>query len=347
MIGAKIGFDLGTTNVLAVVEGKGVKIDEPSVIAYDTFTEKVKAIGKEAYNMIGRSPDSLTVIQPIRKGTVFDYEAVQNILRFYIQKICGSQIFKPNVIVCVPSSVSELDKRTVLELATSSGAARACVIEEPLAAAIGAGVDTKDFRGTMIVDIGGGTTDIAVVANGFVALSTSVVTAGNDFDEAICRFLRQEKNIEVGNVTAERLKVQVGAAKFLDAEIAVRAVGKDASSKLPKTVEVTSTDIFLSIKEQLDVIVENIRLLLQQTPPELNADVAVNGIILTGGGAMIRGIDEYIESKLGIRTNCAKDPSRCVINGIDYFLKNMKALEENGYVFMSHQDIKDFEEYED
>ncbi len=344
MLGTKIGFDLGTTSVLALVEGRGVRIDEPSVIAYDTFTEKIKAVGTEAYKMIGRSPDSLTVVQPIRNGTIFNYEAVQNMLCYYIQKICGSQIFKPNVIVCVPSQVSELDKRTVLDLATSSGAARACVIEEALAAAIGAGVDTKDFKGTLIVDIGGGTTDIAVVTGGLVALSSSIKTAGNTFDEAICRYIRTNKSTIIGNVTAENAKKQVGAAKVLDAELAVRAVGKDYITKLPQSIEITSTDIFNSLKEHLDYIVENIRLVLQDTPPELNADIAVNGIVITGGGALLKGIDEYIESKLNIRTRCADDPQRCVINGLGYFLKNMKSLEENGYVFKSYQDIKDYEE---
>lgn len=344
MLGTKIGFDLGTSSVLALVEGKGIKIDEPSVIAYDSFTEKIKAIGKDAYKMIGRSPDSLTVVQPIRNGTVFDYDAVQNMLGFYIQKICGSQIFKPNVIVCVPSQVSELDKKTVLDLTINSGAARACVIEEPLAAAMGAGIDTKEFKGTLIVDIGGGTTDIAVVAGGFVALSSSIKTAGNAFDDAICRYIRQEKGTEIGNITAENVKKQVGAAKFLDAELAVRAVGKDSVTKLPKTIEVTSTDVFICLQELFDDIVENIRLLLQDTPPELNADIAVNGIVLTGGGALIKGIDSYIESKLGIRTRCAKEPLKCVVNGIGYFLKNMKSLEENGYVFKSYQDINDYED---
>lgn len=344
MFGSKIGFDLGTTTVMAYVDGKGIKIDEPSVIAYDTFTDKVKAIGTDAYKMIGRSPDSLTVVQPIRNGTIYDYEAVQNMMSFYIQKICGSQIFKPSVIVCVPSEVTELDKRTIIDVAISSGASRACVIEEPLAAAIGAGVDTKRFNGTLIVDIGGGTTDIAVVAGGFVARSISVNVAGNAFDEAICRYLRAEKGIDIGSVTAEAVKKQVGCAKVLDAELAVRAVGKDHITNLPKTIEVTSTDIFECITEQLDVIVDSIKHLLRDTPPELNADVSVNGIIITGGGALIRGIDKFIESKLKIRTRCANDPTKCVINGISYFLKNMKALEEYGYVFKSYQDIKDYEE---
>ena len=343
MLGTKIGFDLGTSTVLAYVEGKGIKIKEPSVIAYDTFTQKTKAIGAEAYKMIGRSPDSLTVVQPIRNGTVYDYDAVQIMLAYYIQKICGSQIFKPNVIVSVPSQVSELDKRTILDLATTSGAARACVIEEPLVAARGADID-KEFRGTMIVDIGGGTTDIAVITGGLVALSASIKVAGNSFDESICRLARQEKNIEIGLVTAEKIKKDVGAVKILDAELAVRAVGKDTTTKMPKTVEITSNEVFDAVKADVDLIIENIRLVLQETPPELNADISVNGIVITGGGALLRGIDEYIENKLGIRTRCAENPVDCVINGIGYYLKNMDELEQNGYVFKTYQDINDFEE---
>lgn len=343
MLGTKIGFDLGTSNVLAYVEGKGIRINEPSVIAYDTFDEKIKAIGSEAYKMIGKAPDSLTVIRPIRNGTVYDYDAVQNILSYYIQKICGSQIFKPNVIVSVPSQVSELDKRTILELATSSGAARACVIEEPLVAAIGADIG-KEFRGTMIVDIGGGTTDIAVITGGLVALSSSIKIAGNSFDNSICRFTRREKNTIIGKITAEKIKKQVGTAKLLDAELAVRAVGKDRVTKLPKSIELTSTDVFEAIKSNLNTIIENIRLVLEETPPELNADISVNGIVLTGGGALLRGIDGYIEERLGVRTRCAPNPAECVINGIGYYLKNMSELERNGYVFKSYQDINEFEE---
>ncbi len=343
MLGTKIGFDFGTSNVLAYVEGKGIRINEPSVIAYDTFDDKVKAIGNEAYKMIGKAPDSLTVVRPIRNGTVYDYDAVQNMMSYYIQKICGSQIFKPNVIVSVPSQVSELDKRTILELATSSGAARACVIEEPFVAAIGADI-SKEFRGTMIVDIGGGTTDIAVITGGLVAISSSVKIAGNSFDNSICRFARREKNTVIGKITAEKVKKQVGTAKLLDAELAVRAVGKDRVTKLPKTIELTSTDVFEAIRSNLNTIVENIRLVLQETPPELNADISVNGIVLTGGGALLRGIDSFIEEKLGIKTRCADKPTECVINGIGYYLKNMNELERNGYVFKSYQDINEFEE---
>ena len=343
MLGTKIGFDLGTSNVLAYVEGKGIKINEPSVIAYDTFDDKIKALGKEAYKMIGRSPDSLTVIRPIRNGTVYNYDAVQNMMSIYIQKICGTQIFKPNVLISVPTSVSELDKRTILDLATSSGAAKACIIEEPLVAAVGAGI-SDEFRGTMIVDIGGGTTDIAVISGGLVAMSASVNIAGNTFDNSIRKFARKKRKTIIGHITAEKVKIEVGAAKMLDAELAVRAVGKDTITKLPKSIELTSTDVFEAIKPNLDLIVEKIRLVLQDTPPELNADVSINGIVLAGGGALLNGIDEYIENKLSIRTYCAENPLECVVNGIGYYLKNMDELERKGYVFKTYQDINEFVE---
>lgn len=344
MLGTKIGIDIGSSSILAIVEGKGVRINEPSVIAYDTFTGKIKAIGSEAYQMIGKNPDSLTVIRPMRDGTVFDFDALQNLLCIYIQKVCGNKIFKPNVIVCIPSGVTDLDKRTILDLTTSAGAARACVIEEPLAAALGADIGSQDNHGKMIVDIGGGTTDIAVITGGCVAVSGSLNIAGKTFDDDICRFARRERDTIIGSVTAETVKKQVGATKFLDAELATRAVGKDYITKLPKSIELSSTDIFLCIREHLDQIVENIRLILEKTPPELNADVSVNGIILTGGGALLRGIDEYIENKIGIHTSCAENPELCVVNGIGVMLKDMKVLEENGYVFKSNIDIKDYED---
>ena len=344
MLGAKIGIDLGSSTVLALVEGKGIVISEPSVIAYDTFNEKIKAIGKDAYKMLGRNPDSLTVIQPIREGVIYDYDAVQNMLSYYIQKLCGNRILKPNVIVCVPSKVTELDKRTVLELITSAGATRACVIEEPLAAALGAGIEAGEHKGTMVVDIGGGTTDLAVVTRGCVAVSDTINVAGDSFDEAICRFMKNERDVILGKMSAEKVKKQVGAAKILDAELAVRAVGQDSSTKLPKATEISSTDIFGCLKEQLDVIAESIKELLQRTPPELVSDVSSNGIVLTGGSAMLRGIDEYIEEKTGLRTRVADKPIQCVVNGIGMMLEDMSLLSENGYVFKSIMDIDDYEE---
>lgn len=344
MLGTKIGFDLGTSAIVAYVEGKGIKINEPSVIAYDTFDEKVKAIGTEAYKMLGKNPDSLTVIQPIKDGYIYDYDALQQMMCYFIQKICLNRIFKPNVLACVPSGTSEIDKKSVTDLLISSGAARACVIEEPLAAALGAGVDMKNPNGVLIVDIGGGTTDIAIVSRGIVAISDSVSVAGNSFDEAVCRFMRRERDTIIGKSTAERVKKEIGAAKFLDAELAIRAVGKDYITKLPKNSELTSTDIFLCIREQLEKITDSIKHLLSITQPELVADIMKNGMIITGGGANIRGIDEYFASKLNFNVRCAENPESCVAKGLGVMLDDIKILEENGYIFRSYADITEFEE---
>ena len=344
MLGTKIGFDLGTSSIVANVDGKGIKINEPSVIVYDTFEEKAKTIGTEAYKMLGKTPDSLVAVRPIRDGYIFDFESLEHMLRYYIKRICKNRIFKPNVIACVPSNTNEIEKKTVTDLLISSGAARACVIEEPLAAALGAGVSVKDPEGYLIVDIGGGTTDIAVISRGCVAVSDSVEIAGNTFDEDICRFARRERDTIIGSVTAERVKKQVGAAKFLDAELAVRAVGKNYITKLPKSIELTSSDVFLCIREHLEKILESIKYLLSGTQPELVADIIKNGMIITGGGANIRGIDDYFHSKLGFNVRWAEKPEWCVANGLGVLLDDIKVLEENGYVFRSYADINDFEE---
>ena len=344
MLGTKIGFDLGTTTIAANVDGKGIKINEPSVIVYDCFEEKVKAIGKEAYKMLGKTPDYLTAIRTIIDGDIYDYGALEQMLCYFIQKICGNRILKPSIIACVPSETNEIDKKTVTDLLISSGAARACVIEEPLAAALGAGVSIKNPEGVLIVDIGGGTPAPPVVTRGCSATSSSVGIAGHAFDEDICRFARRERDTVIGSITAEKVKKQVGAAKFLDAELAVRAVGKDYITKLPKSIELTSTDIFLCIREHLEKIVESIKLLLSGTQPELVADIAKNGMIITGGGANIRGIDDYFRTKFGFNVKCAESPELCVANGLGVLLDDIKVLEENGYVFRSYADMNDFEE---
>lgn len=342
MLGTKIGFDIGSSTVFALAEGKEISVSEPSVIAYDTFTGKVKAIGKDAAEMLGRNPDSLTVVQPVRKGAVCDFDAVQQMLSFYIQKICGNRIFKPNIMMCVPVGISEIDKRSLLEIAEKAGASRACVVEEPLAAALGAGFSPSEFKGKMVADIGGGTTELAIIAHGGIAVSKSVSIAGDSFDEAICRFLRRERDIIIGTVTAEYIKRKIGAAGFLEAELAIRVTGKDYFTKLPKSTEITSTDIFLCVKEHLDAIADEIKEMLQEAPPELAADVYTNGIVLTGGSALLRKIDSYLSEKIGYRVICALDPACSVIKGISVLLKDMNLLEENGYVFRAYNEINEY-----
>ncbi|MDD6276390.1 MAG: rod shape-determining protein [Clostridia bacterium] len=344
MLGTKIGFDLGTSSTLALVDGKGVRVNEPSVIAYDTFDEKTVAIGNRAQEMLGRSPDSITVVQPIKNGSIYDYEAIRNILTYYIEKLCGNKIFKPSVALCVPANVTALEKRSVLDLTVSSGAARACIIDEALAAALGAGVDINDNKGTMIVDIGGGTTDIAVITKGCIAESISLPIAGNTLDEDIIRFAKREKGTVIGEVTAESVKSQVGSAVELDAEIAVRAVGKDYVTKLPKSIEISSSDVYSAISDSLNKIVDGIKRLLRGTSGELTADLFANGIIITGGGANLMGIDKFIEQNTDIRTRCAENPELCVINGIGILLDDENLMRDNGYEFKSYMDIKETEE---
>lgn len=326
------------------VQGKGLVFSEPSVIAYDEQTGKISAIGKKAYEMTGRNSDWINVIRPVKDGSVFNFQSMQSVLSYYVQKVCGSKVLKPNILICVPGDSNTVDRRTLIDLATSSGAAKACVVEEPLAAAVGAGIDVNKPTGTIVIDIGGGTTDISVVAKGMICVSRSVKIAGNTFDDDIMNFLRREKELVVGKITAERIKKAVGCTSFLEAEIAVRAVGKDLLTGLPKETEITSAEVFMSIREHLEALTEEIRLLLEQTPPELTADVASNGIVITGGSAKLTGINKFVEYRTGIRTKVAKAPDRCVIKGLAKLSRNKTLLERNACFYKTRQELG-YEEY--
>lgn len=344
MIGTNICFDPGTCNMALWVQGKGIVLSEPSVISYDAQTGKISAIGKKAYDMTGRNPDWVDVVRPVKDGSVFNFQTMQSVLSYYVQKICGSKMLKPNILVCIPGDSNTVDRRTVLDLATASGAAKACVVEEPLAAAVGAGIDVNSYEGTMVVDMGGGTTDIAVVAKGMVCVSRSVKSAGNAFDDAIINYLKKEKDAVVGKITAENIKKEVGCTSFLEAEIAVRAVGKDIVTGLPKELEITSADVFMSIREQLESLTEEIRLLLEKTPPELTADVSQNGIVITGGSANLTGIDRFIQYRTGIPTRVADEPDKCVIKGLARLSRTRKLLERNACFYKTRQELG-YDEY--
>lgn len=344
MIGTSICFDPGTCNMTMWVQGKGIVLNEPSVISYDAQTGKISAIGKKAYEMTGRNPDWIDVIRPVKDGSVFNFQSMQSVLSYYVHKICGNKVLKPNILICVPGDSNTVDRRTLIDLATSSGAAKACVVEETLAAAVGAGIDVNSNKGTLIVDIGGGTTDIAVIAKGMVCISNSIKIAGNSFDEAIINYLKKEKEIVIGKISAENIKKQVGCTSFLEAELAVRAVGKDTVTGLPKEVEMSSADVFMSIREQLEAITEEIRLLLEKTPPELTADVAMNGIIITGGSANLTGIEKFFEYRTGIPTVVAHEPEKCVIKGMAKLTKAKKLLERNACFYKTRQELG-YDEY--
>ena len=344
MLGRNIGIDLGTTSVIIYTQGKGVVLDEPSAVAYKTQTKRLCAVGQKAFDMLERNPDSLRVVQPLRDGVVSDFTATRQMLTRYLTKVCSNSIFKPNVVVCMPSGVTNLEKRTVLDIVTAAGAGRACLMEEPLAAALGAGVDTAAATGTLVVDIGGGTTDIAVITQGSIAVSSSVKVAGNAFDEAIIRQVRRERDVIIGHKTAERIKTTIGCAVLPEAELFLTVKGKNYISNLPATLEVSSTDCFLAMREQIEAISEAVRSLLEITPPELVGDIASNGIVLTGGGAMLLRMSDAIQNKTGIKTRLAENPRTCVARGIGKALGNLELLVEQGYIFKNREEITGFYE---
>ncbi len=344
MIGTNICFSLGTGSLSVFVSGKGIIANEPSVVAINPENGKIISMGKKAYEMLGKNHDWIDVVNPIKDGGVFDFQTVQNIIGYYIQRVCENKIWKPNVLISIPCETNSVDKRTILELATASGASKACLIEEPLAAAIGAGVDVNSYKGIMVVDIGAGKTDVAVIARGMVCTSKSIKVGGNALNEAIITYLKKEKDVVIGFQMAETVKKDIGCTNFLEAELAVRAVGKSVKTNLPVSTEVTSADIFLSFNDQLETIVNAIGDVLEKTPPELCADVLKTGIVLTGGSAQLTGIDSFIKYRTGIKTMIAKEPDKCVIKGMGKVLKAPSILERNGYYFKTRQELVGYDE---
>ncbi len=339
MLGTNIGIDLGTTSVIACVEGKGIVLSEPSVVAYRKTTGKIMALGKAAFHMVGREPDSVEVVRPMKDGVVSDFTVTEHMLRYYIKKICGNQIFKPNIIVSMPGTVTNLEKRTILDVITASGAGKACLIEEPLAAALGAGIDINHPSGTMIIDLGGGTTDIAVITMGTMAIASSIKIAGNALNDDIVRYCRRERDIIIGELTAEDIKKRVGCAYLRKEETAIFAKGKDYFTGMPIDFEITSNEAYLAMREHINMILDAIQSVFEDTPPELVSDIMEEGIILTGGTALLFGIDLAIKELTGVHTHIAEDPINCVANGIEKVLGDMDFLLENGYLFKSRQDI--------
>lgn len=339
MLGLSVGIDLGTTSVMIYVEGKGIVLSEPSVVARDTMTGEVLAIGSEAYEMIGRNPDSITVVRPMKDGVVSDFPMTEHMLQLYIQKICRNSIFKPHVIVCMPSTVTNLEQRTILDVATASGAGVACLMEEPMAAAIGAGIDIDHPYGTLVVDIGGGTTDVAVITMGSIAISNSVKLAGNAFDEALIRYVKRKKSVVIGYRTAEDIKKRIGCAVPRDAELAIVGKGKNYITGMPESFEISSTETMEAFEGLLEYLYEAVRNVLEVTPPELISDISGQGIILTGGGSLLYGLDKYLEERIGISVKVADDAVNCVVKGTGVALKNIDRLIESGYIFKNREEI--------
>ena len=324
-----LGIDLGTASILVYVKGKGVVLKEPSVVAFDRDTNMIKAIGEEARLMLGRTPGNIVAVRPLRQGVISDYIVTEKMIKYFVQKALGKRTFKkPNISICVPSGVTEVEKKAVEEAAFAAGAREVHLIEEPVAAAIGAGIDISKPCGNMVVDIGGGTTDIAVISLGATVESTSVKVAGDDFDDAIVRYMRKKHNLLVGERTAEEIKIGIGTC-FKKTEVKKMEVrGRNLVTGLPKIIEVTSEEVEEALREATTQIVEAIHGVLENTPPELSADIAVRGIVLTGGGCLLDGLEELIESKTGINTMTAEDPMTAVAIGTGRYLEVMDEMNQ-------------------
>lgn len=319
-----IGIDLGTANVLVYIKGKGVVLEEPSVVAYDRDTSRIKAIGEEARQMLGRTPGNIVAVRPLKQGVISDYSVTERMIKYFIQKSIGKRRFrKPMVSICVPSSATEVEKKAVEDATYEAGARYVKIIEEPIAAAIGANIDISKPCGNMIVDIGGGTTDIAVTSLGGAVVSNSVKVAGDDFDEAIVRYMRKKHNLLIGERTAEEIKIKVGACYARPETLSMEVRGRNLVTGLPKTISLTSEETEDALKEATAQIIEAIHNALEMTPPELAADIADRGIVLTGGGALLYGLEDLIEEKTGINTMTAENPMRCVAIGTGKYVEMM------------------------
>jgi len=329
-----IGIDLGTASVLVYIKGKGIVLKEPSVVAMDINTKTLLAVGVEAQRMLGRTPGNIVAIRPLRDGVISDFNMTERMLRYFLDKICKRRIFKPRVIICVPSGVTEVEKRAVIDAAMQAGASKTYLIEEPIAAAIGAGIDISKPNGNMIVDIGGGTTDVAVISLGGIVVSTSIKVAGDKFDEAIVKYIRKKHNVLIGERTAEEMKINIGCVfqiKDEKGETQQKTMdirGRSLVSGLPKTISVSSDEMFEAFEEPSASIVDAVKSVLEQTPPELVGDISTNGIVMTGGGSLVSGLDKLIERETGIRCYIADDAVSCVAIGTGKTLDNIDILPE-------------------
>ena len=322
MLGSDIGIDLGTASVLVYVKGTGVVLKEPSVVAIDSSSKKVKAIGEEARLMLGRTPSSISAIRPLRQGVISDYDVTEKMLRYFIRKSTGNHYFrKPRISICIPSGATEVEKRAVEEATYNAGAREVAIIEEPIAAAIGAGIDITKPSGNMIVDIGGGTSDIAVISLGGAVVSASVKIAGDDFDTAIASYMRTKHNLLIGERMAENIKINIGSAYKRKEPVYMQVKGRDLVSGYPQEITVSSVETEEALKDATSNIVEAIHGVLENTPPELAADIVDRGIVLTGGGSLLYGLEELIHEKTGIVTMTAEEPMTAVAIGTGEYVE--------------------------
>ena len=323
MASSDIGIDLGTASILVYVKGKGVVLKEPSVVAYDRDTEQIMAIGEEARLMLGRTPGNIVAVRPLRQGVISDYKTTEKMLKYFIQKAVGKSFFgrRPRISVCVPSGVTDVEKRAVEDATYQAGARDVYIIEEPVAAAIGAGIDISSPCGNMLEDIGGGASDIAVITLDGVVVSSSIKVAGDDFDDAIVRFMRKRHNLLIGERSAEEIKINIGTCYKRPENISMDIRGRNLVTGLPKTVTVSSDETEEALREVTSQIVDAVHSVLERTPPELAADIADRGIVLTGGGALLHGLEDLIEENTGITTMTAEEPLTAVAIGTGKYIE--------------------------
>lgn len=325
-----IGIDLGTANTLIKVAGEeGVALREPSVVAVNQKIRHVLAVGNEAKDMVGKTPGAIVAIRPLKSGVIADFEVTQAMLKYFIKKVCKDGLFgKPRVVICVPSGVTEVEERAVEEAAIQAGAREAFLLEEPMAAAIGAKLPIEDASGSMIVDVGGGTSEVAVISLGGIVVSKSIRVAGEKIDDAIINYIKKEHNLMVGERTAEEIKIAIGSAYPLETEETMDIRGRDLVSGLPKNVIINSTEIMMAMSEPLSNIIDAIKYTLEKTPPELAADIMNRGIYLAGGGALIRGLDKLITRETGMPVKIPDNPLDCVVIGSGTVVENLDVLKE-------------------
>ena len=330
MLSKKIGIDLGTSTVLIYVKGEGIVINEPSLVALNRDGTRILAVGRQALEMVGRAPDTIQVVRPMRDGVIADFVVTEGMLHHFIGKVQGRQrIFKPEIMVCVPSGVTSVERRAVTEAAISAGARQAWLIDEPLAAAIGAGLPIAEPRGNAICDVGGGTTEIAVISLSGMVVAHSIRVGGNRIDDAITAYMKRKHNLLIGERTAEEVKIAVGSAVLMKQPLVTEVRGRDLVSGLPRNLEISSNEVTEAIQEPLRLIVGAVRGVLEETPPELAADIFDRGIVLSGGGAQLRGLDRYLAMHTGIPAVVADDPQTSVVRGTGLALEHFEVLKRN------------------
>lgn len=328
LLSTDIGIDLGTASVLVYIKGRGIVLQEPSVVVVDKETEQILKVGREAQKMLGRVPENLEVVRPLREGVISKYNVTLQMVQYFIGRACGNMLIKPRVMICIPSGATEVDERAVIDAATQAGARQTFLVEEPVAAAIGAGIDISAPNGKMVVDIGGGTTDIAVMSLGGVVVSESIKIAGDTFDDAIMRYVRQKHGVLIGDITAEKIKRAVGMVYESREEKTITVKGRCIKTRMPKDVTISSRVMLEALMEPLTAVLDAVCSVIARTPPELVKDILANGIVMTGGGSMLGGLDRLVEKTTGIPTRVAKNPLSCVALGTGALLDDLSSREE-------------------